>query len=70
MREDTVWLALNQLAELFQCDKSAISKHIKNIFEGAELSEPPVVSRFAATSADGKTYQVELFNLGVIISVG
>jgi hypothetical protein len=68
--DDTVWLSLNQMADLFQRDKSVISKHIKNVFEEGELKEASVVAKFATTAADGKTYQVENFNLDVIISVG
>ncbi len=70
LRDDTVWLSLNQMADLFQRDKSVISKHIKNVFEEGELKEPSVVASFATTASDGKTYQVEHFNLDVIISVG
>lgn len=68
--EDTVWLSLDQMAELFQRDKSTISRHIKNIFEEGELQRNSVVAKFATTAADGKTYQVEYYNLDVIISVG
>ena len=67
---DTVWLSLDQMAELFQRDKSTISRHIKNIFEESELDENRVVAKFATTAADGKTYQVDYYNLDVIISVG
>jgi hypothetical protein len=67
---ETVWLSLKQIAELFQRDKSVISKHIKNVFEEGELDENSVVAKNATTAADGKTYQVEYFNLDVIISVG
>jgi hypothetical protein len=66
----TAWLSLNQLAELFQRDKSVISKHIKNIFEEGELSADSVVANFATTAADGKTYQVAYYNLDAIIAVG
>jgi hypothetical protein len=66
----TVWLSLNQLADLFQRDKSVISKHIKNVFTEGELEAISVVAKNATTAADGKTYQVEFFNLDVIISVG
>lgn len=68
--EDTVWLSLDQMAELFQRDKSTISKHIKNIFSEGELERESVVAKFATTAADGKTYQVDYYNLDVIISVG
>lgn len=68
--EDTVWLSLDQMAELFQRDKSTISKHIKNIFTECELQRNSVVAKFATTASDGKTYQVDYYNLDVIISVG
>lgn len=68
--EDTVWLSLDQMAELFQRDKSTISRHIKNIFEESELQRNSVVAKFATTASDGKTYQVDHYNLDVIISVG
>ena len=68
--EDTVWLSLDQMAELFQRDKSTISRHIKNIFEEGELQRNSVVVKFATTASDGKTYQVDHYNLDVIISVG
>jgi hypothetical protein len=52
---DTVWLSLDQMAELFQRDKSTISKHIKNIFSEGELVRESVVAKFATTAKDGKT---------------
>lgn len=58
------------MAELFQRDKSTISRHIKNIFTEGELDRDSVVAKFATTAADGKIYQVEYYNLDVIISVG
>ena len=67
---DTVWLSIDQMAELFQRDKSTISRHIKNIFTEGELKREAVVANFATTVADGKTYQVDYYNLDVIISVG
>ncbi|HKM28919.1 MAG TPA: virulence RhuM family protein [Anaerovoracaceae bacterium] len=67
---DTVWLSIDQMAELFQRDKSTISRHIKNVFGEGELSRDSVVANFATTAADGKTYQVDYYNLDVIISVG
>lgn len=70
MEDETVWLSLNQMAELFQRDKSVISRHIKNIFSEGELDEKSVVANFATTAADGKTYNVDYYNLDVIISVG
>ena len=70
MDTDTVWLNMSQLCELFQRDKSVISRHIKNIFSEGELNESSVVAFFATTATDGKTYQVAYYNLDVIISVG
>ncbi|MFZ4580940.1 MAG: virulence RhuM family protein, partial [Myxococcota bacterium] len=70
LRDETVWLSLNQLTDLFQRDKSVISRHIKNVFEEGELAPEAAVAFFATTAADGKTYRVEHFNLDVIISVG
>ncbi|TVS11596.1 MAG: cell filamentation protein Fic [Planctomycetaceae bacterium] len=67
---ETVWLSINQMAELFQRDKSVISRHISNLFEEGELQRESVVAVFATTAADRKTYQVEYYNLDVIISVG
>lgn len=67
---DTVWLNLNQMAELFDRDKSTISRHIDNIFTEGELDKAAVVANFATTAADGKSYQVDYYSLDVIISVG
>ncbi len=68
--EETVWLNLNQIVALFGRDKSVVSRHINNIFREEELDREAVVANFATTAADGKTYQVNYFNLDVIISVG
>ena len=70
LHNESVWLSLSQLAELLQVDKSGISRHLKNIFSSGELQRDSVVAIFATTAADGKTYQVEYFNLDAIISVG
>ncbi|WP_276850748.1 virulence RhuM family protein [Enterocloster lavalensis] len=70
MSGETVWLSLDQMADLFQRDKSTISRHIKNVFGEGELDRNSVVAKFATTAADGKTYQVDYYNLDVIISVG
>ena len=63
MDEDTVWLSLDQMAALFDRDKSTVSRHIKNVFEEGELERESVVAKFATTAADGKTYQVDYYNL-------
>jgi len=70
LKKETVWLSLNQMAGLFERDKSVISRHLHNIFKTKELSRKSVVANFATTAADGKTYQVKYFNLDAIISVG
>ena len=70
MSGETVWLSLDQMADLFQSDNSTISRHIKNVFGEGELDRNSVVAKFATTAADGKTYQVDYYNLDVIISVG
>jgi len=67
---ETVWLPLAQLAKLFQRDKSVISRHINNVFDEGELSREAVVANYATTGPDGKTYQVDHFNLELVISVG
>lgn len=67
---ETVWLSLDQMATLFGRDKSTISRHVKNIFEEGELQAPSVVANYATTATDGKTYQVDYYNLDVIISTG
>lgn len=67
---ETVWLSLDQLALLFGRDKSTVSRHIKNVFSEGELEAQSVVAKYATTAKDGKTYQVDYYNLDVIISVG
>jgi len=67
---ESLWLNLNQIAGLFERDKSVISRHLKNVFRFGELERNSVVAFFATTAADGKTYNVEYFNLDAIISVG
>lgn len=68
VKDETVWLSLNQIAKLFDRDKSVISRHIKNALE--EELDNSVVANFATTAKDGKKYQVDYYNLDVIISVG
>lgn len=67
---DTVWLTADQMAELFQRNKSTISRHIKNVFEDRELDPNSVVAFFATTASDNKKYKVAYYNLDMIISVG
>ena len=70
LSDDTVWLTIDKMAELFQRNKSTISRHIKNILECGELSADSVVAFFATTANDNKVYNVQYFNLDMIISVG
>ncbi|WP_299315462.1 virulence protein RhuM/Fic/DOC family protein [uncultured Halomonas sp.] len=67
---ETAWLSLDQMTRLFGRDKSVISRHIGNVFKERELDRSSVVAKNATTAADGKTYQVDFYNLDVIISVG
>ncbi len=67
---ETVWLTLDQMAMLFQRNKSTISRHVKNVLESGELEERAVVAKNATTATDGKTYQTAFYNLDMIISVG
>ena len=68
--KETVWLNLNQMVDLFERDKSVVSRHIRNIFKEQELNKNSVVAKNATTATDGKIYQVDYYNLDVIISVG
>lgn len=64
--QDTVWLSLDQMAELFQRNKSTISRHIRKIYEEGELKRESVVAKFATTAADGKTYDVDYYSSPVL----
>lgn len=70
LQEQTIWLSLDKISSLFQKNKSTISRHIKNIFLSEELDRESVVANFATTAKDGKIYQVDYYNLDMIISVG
>ena len=70
LENETVWLTLDMMADLFQRNKSTISRHIKNIFIEKELIQTSVVANFATTASDGKIYHVDYYNLDVVISVG
>lgn len=67
---ETVWLTQAQMCELFQRERSVITKHISNIFKEGELNINSVCANFAHTAADQKTYNVAFYNLDVVISVG
>lgn len=71
--EDTVWLSLEQMTELFQRNKSTISRHIKNVFSEGELQQESTVAKFATVQMEGArqvSRDIEYYNLDVIISVG
>lgn len=68
--EETVWLSLNQMSDLFSRDKSVISSHLSNIFKRGELEKKAVVAKYATTASDGKSYEVDYYNLDAILSVG
>lgn len=70
LKNDSLWLSLDQIAELFDRNKSTISRHIRNIFKDEELQQDSVVAKFATTARDNKTYKVDYYNLDMIISVG
>ena len=70
LEKETVWLSIDEMAQLFDRDKSVIGKHIRNIFKEEELYKDSVWAKFAYTASDGKVYQVDCYNLDVIISVG
>ena len=76
LQDETVWLNLDQMAELFQRNKSTISRHIKNVFEEGELNKEVVVAKYATTTQHGaiegktQTHEVDYYNLDMIISVG
>jgi prophage maintenance system killer protein len=70
LEKETVWLTQDQMADLFGRERSVITKHLRNVFKEGELEEASVRAKFAHTAADGKTYQVQCYNLDVIISVG
>lgn len=70
LKDETVWLNRSQLSELFGRDIKTIGKHINNALKEELLEDKAVVAKFATTASDGKTYQVEYYNLDMILSVG
>ena len=70
LKNENIWLPQEKIAMLFGVDRSVITKHLKNIFESAELNEDSVCAKFAHTAFDGKNYQTKFYNLDAIISVG
>ena len=70
MKDETVWLSQSQMAELFGKDRKTITRHIQNVYKDEELEENSVCSFFEHTANDGKKYNVQFYNLDMIISVG
>ena len=68
--QENLWLTQAKISELFDVQKAAVSKHLKNIFESGELCEKAVVSKMETTAADGKKYKTKYYNLDAIIAVG
>ena len=70
LKDETIWLTQKSMAELFDIDRSVITKHLKNIFQEGELVKNSVCAKFAHTAIDGKNYNTEFYNLDAIIAVG
>ena len=70
LREETLWLTQRAMAELFEVERSVVTKHIGNILKEDELQENSVCANFAHTAADGKNYNTAFYNLDMIIAVG
>jgi hypothetical protein len=69
-KDETLWLSQKKMAELFEIDRSAITKHLKNIFASGELEENSVCAKIALTAEDGKNYDTKFYNLNAILSIG
>ena len=69
-KDKTVWCTQKAMGMLFDCDRSVVTKHLRNIFDSEELNESEVCAKFAHTASDGKTYQTQFYNLDAVISVG
>jgi hypothetical protein len=68
-RDETLWLTQKAMAELFEVEIPAISKHIKNIFADGELKENQAISKMEITATDGKSYNTSFYNLDMIIAI-
>ena len=69
-RDKTVWCTQKAMGILFDCDRSVVTKHLKNIFDSGELNESAVCAKFAHTASDGKNYMTQFYSLDAVISVG
>ncbi|MFZ4648846.1 MAG: RhuM family protein [Patescibacteria group bacterium] len=70
IKKETIWATQAQIADVFNVERSVITKHIRNILKDKELNKKQVCANFAHTAEDGKTYQVQFYNLDVILAVG
>ena len=70
VEKDTIWATQEKIANLFDCERSVITKHLQNVFNDLELDENSVCANFAHTATDGKKYKVKHYNLDAIIAVG
>lgn len=70
VQDHDVWLTQKAIGQLFDVDRSVVTKHLKNVFESGELDENAVCAKFAQTADDGKTYQYKFYSLAAIIAVG
>jgi hypothetical protein len=69
-KNDTLWTTQAQIAQLFEIDRSVVTKHVNNILKDKELDRDSVCAKFAHTAPDGKKYLTRFYNLDVILSVG
>ncbi len=69
-KEENIWATQKAISVLFDCDRSVVTKHLRNIFETGELDESQVCAKFAHTASDGKNYNTKFYNLDAIIAVG
>ena len=65
-KDKTVWCTQKAMGMLFDCDRSVVTKHLRNIFDSEELNESEVCAKFAHTASDGKTYQTQFYNLDAV----
>ena len=69
-RQETIWATQAQIGDIFDIERSVITKHVRNILKDKELDPDSVCAKIAHTAADGKVYQVQVYNLDIILAVG
>ncbi len=70
VEKDTIWATQDQIARLFEIERSVVTKHVSNILRDKELKQDSVCAKFAHTAEDGKQYIVKMYNLDVVLAVG